>query len=276
MNDSFLDSHMRKALAQNPNLLRTLIGLGLTLILLLAYAVYGATINTEIYVYESNSNETVVSLDDAERYYSPDDNTTTWTWDADLNGVNLTWVNLTVVSLSSGSIIAISNGEGLYSHPDLGNPDADEFSCTESCKKRIEHRTNSTGESTSIISLTNPDPAIRGKGSVYADSQEEASKKATKILNSTFEPTKVRITIIEEGNRTVNPSVELTQVNESLYNVEMFEVDAATEFLWALAAVIGCFSMVLVPSFTVYFAARAKQKKTELKLESARINIEEE
>tara|TARA_Y100001935_G_C17200278_1_gene454706 strand:+ start:84 stop:914 length:831 start_codon:yes stop_codon:yes gene_type:complete len=276
MNDSFLDTHMRKALAQNPNLLRTLIGLGLTLILLLAYAVYGATINTEIYVYESNSNETVVSLDDAERYYSPDDNTTTWTWDADLNGVNLTWVNLTVVSLSSGSIIAISNGEGLYSHPDLGNPDADEFSCTESCKKRIEHRTNSTGESTSIISLTNPDPAIRGKGSVYADSQEEASKKATKILNSTFEPTKVRITIIEEGNRTVNPSVELTQVNESLYNVEMFEVDAATEFLWALAAVIGCFSMVLVPSFTVYFAARAKQKKTELKLESARINIEEE
>tara|TARA_B100000424_G_scaffold271516_1_gene274604 strand:- start:188 stop:1018 length:831 start_codon:yes stop_codon:yes gene_type:complete len=276
MNDSFLDTHMRKALAQNPNLLRTLIGLGLTLILLLAYAVYGATINTEIYVYESNSNETVVSLDDAERYYSPDDNTTTWTWDADLNGVNLTWVNLTVVSLSSGSIIAISNGEGLYSHPDLGNPDADDFSCTESCKKRIEHRTNSTGESTSIISLTNPDPAIRGKGSVYADSQEEASKKATKILNSTFEPTKVRITIIEEGNRTVNPSVELTQVNESLYNVEMFEVDAATEFLWALAAVIGCFSMVLVPSFTVYFAARAKQKKTELKLESARINIEEE
>ena len=276
MNDSFLDTHMRKALAQNPNLLRTLIGLGLTLILLLAYAVYGATINTEIYVYESNSNETVVSLDDAERYYSPDDNTTTWTWDADLNGVNLTWVNLTVVSLSSGSTIAISNGEGLYSHPDLGNPDADEFSCTESCKKRIEHRTNSTGETTSIISLTNPDPAIRGKGSVYADSQEEASKKATKILNSTFEPTKVRITIIEEGNRTVNPSVELTQVNESLYNVEMFEVDAATEFLWALAAVIGCFSMVLVPSFTVYFAARAKQKKTELKLESARINIEEE
>ena len=276
MNDSFLDTHMRKALAQNPNLLRTLIGLGLTLILLLAYAVYGATINTEIYVYESNSNETVVSLDDAERYYSPDDNTTTWTWDADLNGVNLTWVNLTVVSLSSGSIIAISNGEGLYSHPDLGNPDADEFSCTESCKKRIEHRTNSTGETTSIISLTNPDPAIRGKGSVYADSQEEATKKATEILNSTFEPTKVRITIIEEGNRTVNPSVELTQVNESLYNVEMFEVDAATEFLWALAAVIGCFSMVLVPSFTVYFAARAKQKKTELKLESARINIEEE
>ena len=34
---------MKKALAQNPNLLRTMIGLGLTLILILSYAVYAAT-----------------------------------------------------------------------------------------------------------------------------------------------------------------------------------------------------------------------------------------
>ncbi len=46
---------MRKALAQNPNLLRTLIGMGLTLIFLLAYAVYGSTIETEVYIYESES-----------------------------------------------------------------------------------------------------------------------------------------------------------------------------------------------------------------------------
>ena len=56
----------------------------------------------------------------------------------------------------------------------------------------------------------------------------------------------------------------------------MFEVDAATEFMWALAAVIGCFSMVLVPSFTIYFAARAKEKKLELKLEQAKIDLESE
>ena len=55
--------NMRKALAQNPNLLRTLIGMGLTLIFLLAYAVYGATIETEVYIYESNSIESQVSLE---------------------------------------------------------------------------------------------------------------------------------------------------------------------------------------------------------------------
>tara|TARA_B100000886_G_scaffold264141_1_gene188649 strand:- start:1253 stop:2083 length:831 start_codon:yes stop_codon:yes gene_type:complete len=276
MNKADFLGNMRKALAQNPNLLRTLIGLGLTLIFLLAYAVYGATINTEVYLYESQSLETAVDLGDSERYYDSEGNQTTWTWDANINGINLTWVNLTATSLSSGSTIAISNGNGLYSHPDLGNPDATDFSCSESCKKRIEHKINSTGDSTSIISLTDPDPSIRGKGSVFADSEEEATSKASRIVNNTFEPTKVRITVIEQGNRSVNPAIELTQVNEELYNVEMFEVDAATEFLWALAAVIGCFSMVLVPSFTVYFAARAKQRKTDLKLQSARKNIEEE
>ncbi|MBA4694734.1 MAG: hypothetical protein H2066_02640 [Candidatus Poseidoniales archaeon] len=65
-------------------------------------------------------------------------------------------------------------------------------------------------------------------------------------------------------------------MNEEITSIEKFEVDAATEFFWALAAVIGCFSMVLVPSFTVYFAARAKQKKLEIRLESAKVEIEEE
>jgi len=65
-------------------------------------------------------------------------------------------------------------------------------------------------------------------------------------------------------------------LNEELGDVKQFEIDAATEFMWALAAVIGCFSMVLVPSFTIYFAARAKEKKLELKLEQAKIDLESE
>ena len=124
--------------------------------------------------------------------------------------------------------------------------------------------------------MTDPDPALRGKGSIYADSQEEAEDKSSKIITTDFESSAVRITVIENGNRSVSPTISLTQVNEELSSVDQFEVDAATEFMWALAAVIGCFSMVLVPSFTVYFAARAKQKKLEVKLESAKEALEEE
>ena len=58
-------------------------------------------------------------------------------------------------------------------------------------------------------------------------------------------------------------------MNEAFESVEIFSVDTATEFLWALAAVVGCFSMVLVPSFTVYFAARAKERRDEAKLVKA-------
>ena len=267
---------MRKALAQNPNLLRTLIGMGLTLIFLLAYAVYGATIETEVYIYESDSIESQVPLDSEDRFYDSDDNRTIWTWDADLNGINLTWVNLSGEMLSIGSTISISNAEGLYSHPDLGNPDADDFSCSESCKKDVDHTINISSESTEIIALTDPNPALRGKGSLFADSIDEALEKSDEILSTNFTQTSVRITVIEEGNRDVAPTVTLTQVNEELGDVEQFEIDAATEFMWALAAVIGCFGMILVPSFTVYWAAQAKQKKLELKLQVAQNSLEEE
>ena len=60
--------------------------------------------------------------------------------------------------------------------------------------------------------------------------------------------------------------VNVFTVNEAFSSIEIFEIDAATEFLWALAAVVGCFSMVLIPSFTVYFAARAKERRNEEKL----------
>ena len=267
---------MRKALAQNPNLLRTLIGMGLTLIFLLAYAVYGATIDTEVYIYESESNESEVVLENVEKYYDSEENRTIWTWDAGLKGTNLTWVNVSGEMLSIGSTVSISNAAGLYSHPDLGNPDAEEFSCSESCKQLEEHTVNITSDVTGIIALTDPDPALRGKGSLYADSLDEATDKAQSIIKTNFESTLVRITVIESGNREVSPTISLTQVNEELGEVKQFEVDAATEFMWALAAVIGCFVMVLGPSFIIYWAAQAKQKKLDVKLEAAKSSLEQE
>ena len=267
---------MRKALAQNPNLLRTLIGLGLTLIFLLGYAVYGATVSTEYYIYSSDSEETNHDMDSSQRYYNENFDSTTWTWSVDVNTTNLSWVNLSVSSLTEGTLVYISNAAGYYSHPSLGDPDATDFSCSDNCNFATEHRINSTSDSVEIIGLTDPDPSLRGKGTVYADSKEEAIEKARKIIKTNFSDSSFSITIVEQGDKTVEPNVVFTSVSEQLSSVEMFEVDAATEFMWALAAVIGCFSMVLVPSFTIYFAARAKEKKLELKLEQAKIDLESE
>ncbi|MDP6869757.1 MAG: hypothetical protein QGI21_03170 [Candidatus Poseidoniaceae archaeon] len=265
---------MKKALAQNPNLLRTLIGLGLTLILLLAYAVYGATVSPSYYIYESHSIENEVELGDPDRFYDEEENKTTWTWDSNLNGTNLTWVNLSGTQLVIGATMTISNAGGFYGHRDLGNPDAEKFSCETECSNLTAHSTliDSTQEG-EIILLTSPNPAIRGKGAVYADDLVEAEKKSRDIISNIHTPISVKITIIENGSRNVSPSVNLTQVNEEFSDVTQFEVDTATEFMWALAAVIGCFSMVLVPSFTLYIAARAKQKRTEIKMERATISL---
>ena len=103
---------MRKALAQNPNLLRTLIGLGLTLIFLLGYAVYGATVSTEYYIYSSDSEETNHDMDSSQRYYNENSDSTTWTWSIDVNTTNLSWVNLSVSSLTEGTLVYISNAAG--------------------------------------------------------------------------------------------------------------------------------------------------------------------
>ncbi len=94
---------MRKALAQNPNLLRTLVGLSVTLIFMLSYAVYGATVSPSVYIYKTEA--TVDTYDaseadqDVQRFYNDEANTTTWTWTVNANDANLTWVNVTATEL---------------------------------------------------------------------------------------------------------------------------------------------------------------------------------
>ena len=41
---------MKKTMSQNPNMLRTMIGIGLTLIFVLGYAVYSNTVESEYYL----------------------------------------------------------------------------------------------------------------------------------------------------------------------------------------------------------------------------------
>ena len=50
---------MRKSLSRNPNMLRTMIGIGMVLILVLGYAVYSNTVDSEYYGY-STTNEPII------------------------------------------------------------------------------------------------------------------------------------------------------------------------------------------------------------------------
>ena len=277
---------MKKALAQNPNLLRTLIGMSLTLIFLLSYAVYGATVSPSVYMYETEptitEHATSGDEDSIERTYDDEANTTTWAWPVTMNGNNLTWVNVTATDLSSGSVVRIINVAKLYSHEllgntyDLENPLEEEFSCADLCDHLATHvrEPDENGE-VFFHALTSTDPARRSNGSVFAQDLSEAEEKSRALIAYEHFPALLRIEIVEQGNRTTNPNIEVETVNEAFATVDVFSVDTATEFLWALAAVVGCFAMVLVPSFTVYFAARAKEKRAEAKLVSDEQSVQE-
>ena len=272
MNGWVLDWLMKKALAQNPNLLRTLIGLSLTLIILLSYAVYGATISPSYYIYETEATDS--SFEDIELTKIVQNNETTWIGTVSADGANLTWVNMTVTDLASGATVKMTNEGKLYSHPFLGVDDAEvvvdgktvDFRCSEHCVYGESIEVEAKSSEVNIQSLTSTDPARRSNGTVFADSLSEAESLARSEVNYTHSPSQIVIQITEPGNKSVQPQVNVYTVNEAFASVEIFEIDAATEFLWALAAVVGCFSMVLIPSFTVYFAARAKERKNEEKL----------
>ncbi len=275
MNGWVLGRMMKKALAQNPNLLRTLIGLSLTLIILLSYAVYGATISPSYYIYETEATDS--SFEDIELTKIVQNNETTWIGTVSADGANLTWVNMTVTDLASGAVVKMTNEGKLYSHPFLGVDDAEvvvdgktvDFRCSEHCVYGESIEVEAESSQVNIQSLTSTDPARRSNGTVFADSLDEAESLARSEVNYTHSPSQIVIQITEPGNKSVQPQVNVYTVNEAFSSVEIFEIDAATEFLWALAAVVGCFSMVLIPSFTVYFAARAKERKNEEKLRLA-------
>ena len=112
-----------EGLVQNPNLLRTLIGLSLTLIVLLAYAVYGATISPNYYIYETEATDS--TFEDIELVKIVQNNETTWIGTVAADGANLTWINMTVDDLASGAVVKMTNDGKLYSHPFLGLDDAE-------------------------------------------------------------------------------------------------------------------------------------------------------
>lgn len=264
---------MKKALAQNPNLLRTLMGLSITLILLLSYAVYGATVSPSYYLYTTETEETDHAINDPTRIYQESSNTTTWAWDIPANSSNLTWVYLTASELSDDSKVRLINAAGLYSHRLLGVESDQAFSCAKQCQKNTTHQVDSDGDDVQINALTSYDPARRNNGTVYGENIDVATTKARELIEYNHVPSTIRVEIVEVGDRLTSPDISLVTVNEEFGSIAVFSVDAGTEFLWALAAVIGCFSMVLIPSFTVYFAAKAKEKKDRVKLENSEKHI---
>ena len=262
---------MKKALAQNPNMLRTMIGLGLTLIVILAYAVYGATIDSSYYLYHASNDEV---QHDLQNHGLADENTSqSWTFSTNRA---TTWLNVSMAGVEVGDSISISVSDGeWYHHEMLGSDDAERFSCQQKDDEAFEEYNVCTASQTHTITAENtgnmtvrgivsPELPMGGLGSLYADSQLDAETASAELISSHNGTRVWTITLIsgdEIHPSEFSPIVSTT--SHELESVVPFEVDPVTEMLWSISALIGCFGMALFIPLVIYFAARAKERREE-------------
>ena len=263
---------MRKALAQNPNLLRTLLGLSFTLIFLLSYAVYANTISTSYYTYTTTSNEQISADVDLARNHDAEANVTSWSANVTMDRYNLTWVEVTASALADGAVLRVQDAAGLYTHPLLGDAEADGFSCVVDCRLEVMTERAESGGTATFLALATNDPAARSNGTVVSNDLEAAWEDAASNVEHRHGSNVLRITIEEPGNRSTAPTLSVRTVNEELASVTAFNVDVASEFIWALTAVFACFSLVLLPAFAAYAVARRREQRTEAALMNAHDN----
>ena len=275
---------MKKALAQNPNMLRTMIGLGLTLIVILSYAVYGATIDSSYYLYHT-SNEQVehTAIDQG---LSNDDTSQSWTFSTNRS---TTWLNISIAGVGQGDMVSVGVSDGVwYHHEMLGNENADRFSCRQTddggyeeynvCTESQVHTiTAEESGNITIRGIVSPDLPMGGLGSLYADSLEDAEVASASLI-STHNGTRVWTITLDHIDvihlDEFSPHVQST--SHELLNVESFEVDPMTEMLWSISALIGCFALALVIPLSMYFASRAKERYEENLRNAALANATDE
>jgi len=262
---------MKKALAQNPNMLRTMIGLGMTLIVILSYAVYGATIDSSYYMYHTSNDSVTHEVND--QGLSEENTTQTWTFTTNRS---TTWLNVTIDGVEEDDVISVGVSDGVwYHHEMLGDEDAERFSCRQTDEQAFEEYNvctaaqvhSITAEESGLMTIrgiVSPELPMGGLGSLYADSQEKAEMAAAELISSN-NGTRVW-TITLESSDEIHPSEYSPLVQSTSHELELvepFKINPVTEMLWSISALIGCFAIALVIPLTIYFAAQAKERREE-------------
>ena len=228
---------MKKALAKNPNMLRTMVGTGLVLILILSYAVYSNTMDSEYYGYKTSNQSDFIELqendaDMANWYFT--------TRDA------ITWMNVTVegvVNESSILIIEASGVEWYYS-----------INIENSNLQIIKGR----------ISLGLP---IEGLGYLQSDNISNAEDSAILLINDEKRTISWSFKILS-NNEIISSDgiiIDVEMVSHEFVSIEEFKLNPVQESIYSLATLIGCFFLLLFIPMTIYFSAMYKSKNDEKK-----------
>ena len=256
-------------MSQNPNMLRTMIGIGLTLIFVLAYAVYSNTVESEYYGYETTNTSESLELN------RDDDGVAEWFLSTDMP---ITWVNVTVVGAPQDSILRVqADGTPWFHSPFLGDNQDFPFNCegdgdysdlVETCDYSTNHEIIVTQEESYLRGIVSSVLPVEGLGYLQADNLEEAYDKADDLISEEATVITWRMGVYDdEGIALESDGIEMrvSVVNHELVVVNEFKIDPIEESVYSLATLIGCFSLMLVLPLIVYFSAVYKARKDESK-----------
>lgn len=261
---------MRKAMSQNPNMLRTLMGLGFSLIFILGYAVYAATVDSDYYLYHTTNDASGVEVENV----LDESGNETAVWQFETAGA-LTWINLSFEGLPAGATVHVEASAGdWWSSPLLGDAEATGFNCRtltgdfeviNTCARAASHTVETNQSGSAILrGLGSPDLSLSGTASLTATSLEDAEIQAANMIEAANYSRVWTITV--ESDDEVHPGlvdITGTVVVSEVTGVEHYQIDPITELIWSVTALIGCFGMALVIPMTVYLAARAKEKRDD-------------
>ena len=256
-------------------MLRTMVGTGMTLILLLSFAVYSNTVDSEYYGY-TTSNETLHMDLNVE-----EEGTAQWYYTTD---AAITWINVSIEGAPPDSLLTVEAEGTNWSHsPSLGlddsayicnEPESDYSSIIETCEFSRVHTMvleNGSGVLRGRVSLDLP---IRGKGYLESDNQENAEIEARSLINRETHIITWKIKIESGGGIASSADVQVSALvaTHEFVSIEHFELEPVQETVYSIAALVGCFFLALVIPLMIYFSATYRERRDE----SLRSKIEEE
>ena len=260
---------MRKSLSRNPNMLRTMIGIGMVLILVLAYAVYSNTVDSEYYGYSTTNEPILLQMEEEVEGEAK--------WRTTSEGA-LTWINVTVSGVSEGNTIRVEAlGTEWYHSPLLGAPDADNFNCgewskvSESCILASAHEVQVEYGTMTIRGLVSLELPIDGLGYLQSEDSDSAEAAALDLITESWDTVSWRVSVLDDGVIVSSQGINLTLevVTHEIISVSEFKLDPIQESVYSFATLVGCFSLLLALPLMVYYSAMYKAKRDErIRIES--------
>ena len=261
---------VRRSLSKNPNMLRTMVGTGLMLILILSYAVYSNTVDSEYYGYETTNSNDSLELQLEEVEYAD--------WYATTKSA-ITWINVSIQNAPVGDLTVIIESQGIdsewYYSPNLGIKDADNYVCNEpqsdysglldTCDYSTTHSIQMSNGSISIKGRVSLNLPIQGKGYVESENIENAENYVKSVIRDENKTRTWKISILDDGEIISSEGVEINAeiTSHDFVSIEQFRLNPIQETVYSFASLAGCFFLVLVIPMMIYYSSIYREKRNE-------------